>query len=377
MRAPLTARQLEMRRRRNREAMRRGRERKQAELSGLRGTIEALEARLATLELRREAATGATGGGRGIDPEAELARLRAEREALGRRLDEQQAFHGEVEELLGSREDCGEDTRQPELAERRDGLQTDGAIATDDGGEFAWVQRVLPLLPELTAVAVAAMARESYLDTVKYMRLAEASSAGSAANNVLGWQDQRSVEAGMATFLFSKSFPHEDTEPLVAKTWQVLTLGDQTNGFQVRDLHLRVIQRLNDDALIMARNIYFPRESRFYSALYVLTRVKTVDGYIISGRTILPLIECEAELSQAMGQDRSYVSFHYGMSFASITTLDENGRVVGSGGCNVRYGGRFGPCSSAFAHSWTMDVLLAVLRWESNCVGPLYRLTAG
>lgn len=397
-RRELTARQIEMRRKRNRESMRRVRVRKQSEHRAIRAQLEALERKLAALELAREArelisdgattveANGSGGvGARRATAAAEIARLEAEQRALQQQIRKREEFEAELSRLLLSRtEALSRDypTRQTTVEQER-AVQEAAASLRDadalmnDRDEFAWVQRVLPLLPELSPGCVSLLARESYLDTVRYMRLAdeEGWASSTTTSNVLGWSDRRSVDGGSATFLFAKAFAHEDVDALITKTWTVLTLANQSSGFQVRDLHLRVVQRLNDDTLIMARNIYFPREERFYSALYVLVRVKTVDGYVISGRTILPTGVSDAELASALGPGRAYVFFHYGMSFSSMTTLDAHGRVIGSGGCGVRYGGTMGPCTPAFAHSWAMDVLLAVLRWESGCVGPLYRIT--
>jgi hypothetical protein len=375
-RRELTARQIEMRRKRNRESMRRVRVRKQAEHGAMRAELAALERRLAVLQVAGSPPHGSHEDGPLQAAAAEVARLEEEQCALRAQIHEREAFEAQLSRLLTDRtEALSRDYSATEAAPEPPRQDADELMDARD--EFAWVQRVLPLLPALLPGCVSGLARESYLDTVRYLRLADEDGWGGSpsSSNVLGWSDRRVVDGGRATFLFAKAFAHEDVDALAAKTWTVLTLANQSAGFQVRDLHLRVVQRLNDDTLVMARNIYFPREERYYSALYVLVRVKTVDGYVISGRTILPAGGSDESLASALGPGRAYVYFHYGLSISRTTTLDEHGRVMGSGGCSVRYGGTVGPCTPAFAHSWAMDVLLAALRWESGCVGPLYRLT--
>lgn len=369
VRRAMTERQIEMRRKRNRESMRRVRVRKQAELTAMHKQIVGLQHQLATLELARDTAhrtaittvTAASSFGRELL--SEIEELQKEQQRLEREKQRREQFISAVSELL----QCESGDMERELA----AALFDTATGVED--EFAWINAVLPLLPELSASKVSELARQSHLDTVKYMRLAGDGWA-QGAPKVLGWSDSRTVTGGQVDFLFSKSFFHEDIASLINKTWTVLTYTNQSGGFQVKDLHLKVVQRINADTLIMARNIYFPLEARYYSALYVLVRVKTVDGYVVSGRSIWPTPDKLLQIGQALGPRRVYVYFHYGLSFSTVTALDELGHVEKAPGCTVRYGGRMTNCSSPFARSWAMDVLLAVLRWENACVGPLYRL---
>ncbi|GLE10946.1 hypothetical protein PINS_up023219 [Pythium insidiosum] len=45
-----------------------------------------------------------------------------------------------------------------------------------------------------------------------------------------------------------------------------------------------------------------------------------------------------------------------------------------SGGCRLTFGGRVNNVYPHFAQQCVLDMLLAMLRWENQCVRPLYQL---
>lgn len=391
-----TSVQMDMRRKRNRDSMRRVRQRKQVEVDHLRQQMELLQEKLEELRLVREQ-TGASASS-GSAPSSQLSSKSSTKlarlprstgdvqellEVIKKLQYEQVCLHNAIlnhQQVSASLVQIIDESKS--LNFRSESLYSD-LYQYDD--EFQWVNAVLPLLPPLSKARVFDLVRESYLDIAAHIQGADSRLKSTANNNnnnsVLGWSDKRAVDGCWADFVFTKDFVHEDIDALAAKTWQILTYTDQQQGFQSQGLHLKVLEQLNDDTLLMARSTFFPLENKYYSSIYVLLRVETASGYVIGGRTICPLPEYESRLEDALGGNRSYSHMFYGLVFdrwlpaTSSHPATANGSEVASRGCSVKYGGRVGNGSELMAQTWAMDVLLAVLRWENSCVKPLYRLS--
>lgn len=394
-----TPAQVDMRRKRNRDSMRRVRQRKMVEVDHLRRQMELLQEKLEELRLVREH-TGASSSTGTSPPESsgskdtQLVRPRSTGEVqellevIKALQYEQVCLHNAIlshQQVSASLVQIIDESKS--LNFRNESLYTH-MYQYDD--EFQWVNAVLPLLPPLSKARVSDLVRESYLDLVGHIQAADSrlnkanmasgNSNGYTSNSVLGWSDKRTVSGRWADFAFAKDFPHEDMDALAAKTWQILTYTDQQNGFQSQGLHLKVLEKLNDDTLLMARSTFFPLENKYYSSIYVLLRVETAQGYVIGGRTICPLPEYESRLDDALGDNRSYSNMFYGLTFdrlPEVTSASSSPSppAYAGRGCRVKYGGRVGNGSELMAQTWAMDVLLAVLRWENSCVKPLYRLS--
>ncbi|KAF1325982.1 hypothetical protein FI667_g8812, partial [Globisporangium splendens] len=393
-----TPAQVDMRRKRNRDSMRRVRQRKQVEVEVLRKKMELLQDKLCELHVVRD-----TQANTKLAPSLAVwetneksmsqDKTRSERdvqellEEIKALQCEQVSLHNAVlghAQVSATLAQIMEESKALHFTSPEASIYE--SLLHQDEDEFQWVDDVLPLLPPLSHSNVYKLVRQSYLDVVDRITAAAASSHANA-NKVLGWSDKRQVTGQWADFVFAKEFVNEDVDALVGRTWKALTSPNQSSGFQSQEVHLKILEKLNDNALILARTSYFPVDGRNYSSVYVLIRVKTDDGYVIGGRTICPTPENEAHMEAALGPNRSYAHMFYGLVFSR---LDAGSSVDGienkadaskqpqprQRGCQVKYGGRIGNGSVQYARSWAMDVLLAVLRWETACVAPLYRLTS-
>lgn len=412
-----TPEQVVMRRKRNRDSMRRVRQRKQVEVEHLRQQMELLEDKLDELRVVRDqtgAATPAAGGGDDapVAPHAQPRRTKADVQELLEGIKALQVEQMYLHTAILSHQQVSASLMQvineSESVMFRPEPSSSGLF--QDSDEFQWVNAVLPLLPPLTHACVFDLVRESYLDIVRHIALADAQLE--SPNQVLGWSDRRAVNGTWADFLFSKEFAHEEMDQLAAKTWRVLTHLDQSNGFQSKSLKLKVLDKLNDDTLVMARSSYSPLERKYYNSIYVLLRVETADGYVFGGRTVCPLPEFEHRMHEALGDDRAYSHMFYGLMFSRLEDASASTSVRNRGcdlvestspyaspssspataesspsppppptrfahrGVRVKYGGRVGNGSPLMAQAWAMDVLLAALRWENSCVKPLKLLSA-
>uniref|UniRef100_K3WXF7 BZIP domain-containing protein n=1 Tax=Globisporangium ultimum (strain ATCC 200006 / CBS 805.95 / DAOM BR144) TaxID=431595 RepID=K3WXF7_GLOUD len=394
-----TPAQVDMRRKRNRDSMRRVRQRKQVEVDVLRKKMELLQDKLHELHVVRDTQTtsklasslAAWENTESVHTTVSPAKARSEREVQElleeiRALQcEQVSLHNAVlghEQVSATLAQIIEESKALHLTSPEASIFE--SLLHQDEDEFQWVNDVLSLLPPLSRANVYKLVRQSYLDVVDRITAAAASRHANA-NKVLGWSDKRQVSGQWADFVFTKEFMNEDMDALVGRTWKALTSSNQSDGFQSQGLHLKILEKLNDDALLLARTSYFPVDDRNYSSIYVLIRVKTDDGYVIGGRTICPTPENEERMAAALGPDRSYAHMFYGLMFSRLNTgISEDGienitfkqPQSQQRGCQIKYGGRIGNGSVQYAQSWAMDVLLAVLRWETACVAPLYRLTS-
>lgn len=372
-----TPAQVDMRRKRNRDSMRRVRQRKQIEVDVLRKKMELLQDKLEELRIVREQATASIhSSGRGQSPSSSKhARSNVDVQELLEEIKALQCEQVRLHNTVLAHQQVSAALVQIIDESKALHFNSESVYANlhQDEDEFQWVNDVLPLLPPLSRSNVYELVRQSYLDIME--RLKTAASSGASTNKVLGWSDRRVVNGKWADFLFGKDFVHEDMDALVEKTWKVLTYTNQNDGFQSQGLHLKILEKLNDDALILARTTFFPGDRRYYSSIYVLLRVKTADGYVIGGRTICPLPENEARMKAVLGENRSYSHMFYGLMFSGLGGATDAVHGESPRGCKVKYGGRIGNGSGLYAQTWAMDVLLAVLRWETACVGPFYRLT--
>lgn len=393
-----TSAQIDMRRKRNRDSMRRVRQRKQVEVDTLRKTMELLQTKLEELCVVRDQATVSASSSSSdtealalTSPSKQSSRSNVEVQALLEEIKMLQLEQVCLHNAVLSHQQVSATIVQLMDEARVLHFQSENIYASlqQEEDEFLWVNDVLPLLPPLPRSNVYELVRESYLDIVTHFEAAD--SCRESEHTVLGWSDKRAVDGSWAHILFSKDFIHEDMETLVARTWAGVTYASKGEDFHAEKLHLKVLERLNDDTLIIARNSFFPVDGRYYSSIYVLLRIKTSDGYVIGGRTICPLPANEPLIEARLGRNRSYTHVFCALSFSRLCPCEEvevdvktNEGVDSSSagsernerGCRVKYGGRIGNGSALFTRTWAMDILLAVLRWENSCVAPLYRLTS-
>ncbi|TMW59132.1 hypothetical protein Poli38472_007277 [Pythium oligandrum] len=240
--------------------------------------------------------------------------------------------------------------------------------------DFSWVDRVLPFLPQFAnGYDVYELVRHSYEEVLVAARSAERY-LPKCSNKVLGWRDTRMVNGTWVDFIFTKDFPSEDVEKLAQKTWELQSKFENVNSVMPQTHNMRILRKINDSALLCARNLVFPSDGTNYCHIYLLLRVKHEQGYVVAQRTLEP--DNPEALQHLLGDDYSYVSVFYGLHIAPRICVDDDGTVVKTEGAQVKFGGRVGNGTVAYAKSWAMDVLVAILRWEDLCVAPILQLVS-
>ncbi|DBA02008.1 TPA: hypothetical protein N0F65_000255 [Lagenidium giganteum] len=355
-------RALELKRKRNRECMRRARLRKRQERDTIQQTIEDLEKQLAQLRMQK------------LNDNGHTLSLRDAKDASAGKIscDELQmladAFrreNAELERVVKHKEALVASVR--EIAKEMSLMEVDDANAPfrmdpDEGVDeklFLWVYDVLPVLPRLTAANVQTLVQRSYAKIQKYAALA--AQCTPSANKVLGWDDKRFLDGQWVNFMFSKDFHHVTLEEVLNKSWTASTDLNKIRAFQPRTQRMRLVRRLDEDTIVIARSMFLPNDDRDYCTIMLVFRYKTETGYIVGTQTVLPddpLVRVDP------GANYVYVHLCYALIFTYLET----------GGVRAEFGGRVGNGTELYARLVAMDVLLATLRWENYCVGPLLRL---
>ncbi|TYZ62853.1 hypothetical protein PybrP1_003582 [[Pythium] brassicae (nom. inval.)] len=224
--------------------------------------------------------------------------------------------------------------------------------------DFLWVNTVLPFLPAFSKAQVNDLVRESYLEISRYFAHAEA--LPPSPHTVLGWSDRQCVADDWADFVFGKDFPNEAIETLTARTWDNYVSTEK--NVRLREATYKVLERLDDNTLFMAKNLRSHGERGYHHSLFLVIRVRTANGYIIANRSLSPLPQYKQRFMDALGG--SYILQYYGMSFSRLDA--QPGR-----GCSVKMFGHVGNYTPGLAQVLATMAVVILLNWESRCVQPL------
>jgi hypothetical protein len=351
-------RALELKRTRNRECMRRSRNRKMGEIASMKSEIAHLEEHLRKMQVERAAALASRDASATSDTGLErvVDALQRENFALRDAIREKDKLREMVAPLLEQ-----EQQRITLDVQQHDEPYTD---------QFAWLRHVVPLLrlKSMGAAEVAALVRKSCEEIVASAQ--QADEAIPSPNLVLGWSDKRIVDVDCVRFVFSKDFPHQSIDEIATKSWVTSSDLNKVKAFQPRAQNMVCLHRWDDNTVVVARNLpvahHGSEVDRNYCSVILLFRLETPSGFVVGTRTLEPST-VPAALLRAGEFRATYVDICYGLLFTPL-------RAGCNVGCNVRFGGRSGNGTLSYSKVCAMDVLLATLRWENYCIAPLNRL---
>ncbi|TYZ62862.1 hypothetical protein PybrP1_003591 [[Pythium] brassicae (nom. inval.)] len=246
------------------------------------------------------------------------------------------------------------------------------AAGAADSDHFAWTARVTALLPQVQSAEILAFVARSVDEVLQQVRASQ--QLAEAEHTILGWRVRRAVAGEWIRFAVSKDFAHEDVDAVAHKTWFVQSQSQTVNATMPQHHLMKVLRVVNDNALICARNLFFPGDATNYCTIYLLMRVATPRGYVIAQRSLVPTDA--ALLRRLLGPGFSYVNLFYGMILERPAASDAVGDAAAAGpsGCSATFGGVATNGTEEYVNTSAKDVFVAMLRWESVCIGPLYRL---
>jgi hypothetical protein len=358
---------LDVRRRRNRESMRRARIRQRAQKSEMQQQIRSLETQLAELVARAEAQRSSS---------ADLGRLllrteqlRTQKRHLEAALTQFDAFRGKLR---------GETQQELERLAKLRHLEED----RDDQGANPRGTEEVPGRPSWMTLSKAQQVLR-YAADMFAVNVQRTDAAVAMANSVLGWRDKRAVmDHTWAQFLLTKDFPHQTAESLVERTWNATVNVDQLRGMLKWTAGMKVRHQLSENAYVVCRELHLPNSNDAdhpicYRYQLVIFRAETPNGFIISTQNINLDGGKEATARQMLDQQllrRAGIPLvtMYGFQFER-QHCERTGEVVG---CRVKLAGRTSDGSLSYAHKVLNESLLSILRWENTYVGPILCITS-
>lgn len=207
--------------------------------------------------------------------------------------------------------------------------------------------------------------------------------------SIMGWRDLRKVEKETLTFVLSKEFPNTDAEDLMNRTYSKLTsLNSYARFFnpffnvKVRCpsilslylgypktfllLQMQVLQRINDDNIIIHRAMFVPHTRSIVHGLVMISRVCRDEGFLIIGRA----------LENNPVQQRLGLAFYWTDVTTWLEFLPSHVVNEGSNGCIYRSGGKMRHIAVKTAAYWLMEVFFMALRFESDMIAPVFCITS-
>lgn len=179
-----------------------------------------------------------------------------------------------------------------------------------------------------------------------------------------GWaQHQRFTSDGVLQFHFSKHILSMNCEELIDATWKEHCDANVHREIYTSVQRLEVLQMINDDTRIFQRDLRESDTSPIYRTIYLLSRIRLENGYVICYRSYNPLNPIEDE------EDVQWMDVFYW-----LMVLEPPSRHgIQPKGCDVRFGGNLlNLPSGKHAIRWKYDLAVALLRWESSVVAPVF-----
>lgn len=378
---------LELRRKRNRDSMRRARVRQRAERDRMQRMIDQLEAQLHLLLRRQEQQEQADAPPSAANTSTSYLlsayssllnsgeTLRQQNARLAHDVRQHEAFQSRV-----ARET--EDELESHVGLRRDNHQEDGSRGANASASASSSTDDEEDVAPLPAWLAAPDKQRELLAFARDMFLANAARTDAllpTANLVLGWRDKRGVQDGSwAQFVQTKDFPHERAETLLARTWAASTDLKQMRRMLAWASGMRLLHRIGDSAVVIARELRLPNSADpdhpiLYRYSLLVYKVSIENGYVLSTQTVS--LEAAGDVEQSLSQRLLRQSglplvTMYGLVFTHLVDPETGSRA----GCRVQLAGRTSDGSLSYAHKVLIESLPAVLRWEDNCVAPILRL---
>jgi hypothetical protein len=199
--------------------------------------------------------------------------------------------------------------------------------------------------------------------------------------SVFGWTDCRQVRGNELKFALEKQFPTLSARELADRTWRVVASEQRCAQLfnPTLQVTLQILQRVDDNTLLMHRTIQADALAVTAKTVFLLTRMRIPEGYLVLFRSIDPSLVGfldDARVDQEIEEARLYSERpHHQRARATHQDvwIEKYAWTVvhddGVRGCRFHFGG------STMSNVWLKEVLFIALRWEQQAVGPALQLT--
>lgn len=203
---------------------------------------------------------------------------------------------------------------------------------------------------------------------------------------VFGWDIRRRMEGNEMEFAFVKRFPNASAYQIMKKTWDADLKLERFRKIKSETRRLDILQHANANTYVLGRDVRFPDDKAVFRTVYLRFRMETSselpsspsggvshplckNGYVIGTQSINPPL--------APGEQPMLPSIedHERLVWADMTLWMEffNVKDTASGKdcCEVRWTGKTNYKSETQAYRSAADTLLGLLRWEALAIAPV------
>ncbi|GMF54046.1 unnamed protein product [Phytophthora fragariaefolia] len=412
---------MQLRRQKNRDCMRRARQRQREELKEMKSTVSRLEKQYADLCIRASSDAHSLTDGNCKASErytltAELVkRLGAENLYLKAEIQQQASWKLHLYRILESRPEMD----GPRWAQQFQQPALGGAEALRmqldrlDEFEAAQVFGFHPLTElDLTRVI---LDNNRAMGRVQNRLLLPSSLAGAGRSRprrmqTFGWDIVQKVEGSVMECVFTKKFQGLNVAELMQKTWANDMRLDRFKKVKCETSRLEVLQQINPNAYVLGRDVISPTDDvSTFRSVFVRFLIETnrkipasaesmatptyVDASCPSTPPLSPDSEAEAEeaMLEATGyvlgtqsvdidgshlQDDSDDKLEWAHLSLSIEFLNVVNPVTGEAYQQLRWTGRTDYRGEEHAHRNAADTLQGMLRWEMLSIAPALNLVS-
>lgn len=223
--------------------------------------------------------------------------------------------------------------------------------------------RIRPL-PDAEYSKIIVEARD---DILRFMNAPGKLSSGA---NVFGWTDQRKVEGEELKFALEKHFPTISAYDLLQRSWDIFSSPELFPKVYTASLNVQFheLQRVNKDTVLFYRSIQAEGSRVNVQTVFLLTRLKIKEGYMLVFRSIDKdrVRFQEDEIHQAIDETEALMATDGSLRHA--IWVEKYIWVIfkdkGPEACVFHFGG------STTTDIWLKEVLFIALKWENMAVGP-------
>lgn len=383
---------LEVRRLKNRDSMRRSRQRQRDELDKMRATVAQLEREYENLCLRTApaAAAQASPADAAYLSAIDVAkRLGAENLYLKASIQEQATWKLQVHRVLES------DAFDRTSASNRHGSSSrDDSDASLETEEMRAIYGFTPLTDDQVKDVILDSTRQVQGVQNELLLDCRSDSASPRVRSprdcltVFGWDIRRRMAGHEMAFAFVKRFPNASALDIMTKTWDADLELKRFKRIKSETRRLDILQQANAHTYVLGRDVRFPDDRRVFRTVYVRFRMETSaelpsspsggvsqplckNGYVIGTQSINP-----PELARGGAQPMlPCIDDHETLVWADMTLWMEFFHVfdaaTGRDVCEVRWTGKTDYKSETQAYRSAADTLLGLLRWEALAIAPV------
>lgn len=354
------------RRARNRDSMRRARQKKRSELQQLQDTVATLEKKYVDLGMRVASEQEQQQVRDGDEnPSRTTQRLGAENLLLQASIQDQASWQTHIRRVLDA-----DDERAASAAQAQE-------------LELEVTRRLFGFRHLMTHDCVAHVILES-TEIVRdvHARLLGTTFAVEVAPPwyIFGWRLDRLIQGHEVEFVLEKQFINVSAFTLMTKMWEnEMNLSD-FRKFKADTRRLEVLQRVHDDAIVVGRDVKHEDDTPVFRTVYLRFRMARDAPSINGGQTASAASRGYVLGTQSINSGASldvdgtdepivWVDMTFWTEFIS-----ERHPLTGEECCRVRWTGKTDYKSEAHAHRNAADVMLGVLRWERLNIAPVLRI---